>query len=305
LNEAGIVVGNVSGHPVMQLDDLLVALRYADASRKNPMSVSIDPTPEGLQRLRDLTEKLTPNANRQAAIDAINQALGPQKISVNGVSASTRFANVMVAADYRMKCLGMGVDPSPVKGLQSYLQMGATAGGTLPRWWLAPKYDPLLTDGQGLAWELRGPGVMCMAEEDLFSPTGQREKTMKAGSIAQKWADAMTNHYEELSQKEAVFGDLRNCMDLAVVGALIVKEHLLDKADLRPKNLTSEQQLPTAMYNSPKQVDTKSSFVRRTVISGGVQLQPWEVIQKQETSEAVSPIRSSASAAKPDRWWWN
>ncbi len=138
---------------------------------------------------------------------------------------------------------------------------------------------------------------MCMAEEDLFNQSGQREKTMKAGSIAQKWADAMTNHYDELSQKEAVFGDLRNCMDLAVISALIVREQLLDKADLRLKNLTDARQLPTAMYNSPKQVDTKSSFVRRTVISGGVQIQPWQIVENRETSDAVAPIRNSASSA--------
>ncbi len=223
--------------------------------------------------------------------------------------ASTRFANVLVAADYRMKCLGMGVDPSPVKGLPSYLQMGAVGGGTLPRWWLAPKYDPLLTDGKGLAWELRGPGVMCMAEEDLFNRSGQREQTMKANPTAQKWADAMSSHYEELSQKEAVFGDLRNCMDLAVIGTLIVKEHLLDKADLQLNNLLNDRQLPTAMYNSPKQVDTKSSFVKRgnnvVIISGGVQLQPWEFVQKQETSDSITPLRSSATAKKDSRWWWN
>jgi hypothetical protein len=40
----------------------------------------------------------------------------------------------------------------------------------------------------------------------------------------------MTAKYEELSQKEAVFGQLRNCMDLAVIAALIVKERLPEKA---------------------------------------------------------------------------
>ncbi len=74
LNEAGIIVGNVSGHPVLQLDDLLVAVRCADAAHNGGMSVSIDPTPEGLQRLKELSEKLTAGANRQATIEAINQA---------------------------------------------------------------------------------------------------------------------------------------------------------------------------------------------------------------------------------------
>jgi len=312
LSPAGTVVGNVSGHPVMQLDDLLVALRCADAARNGGMSVSIDPTPEGLQRLREFSEQQkTMPANRQAAIDAINKALGPQKITTTGMPTTSRFANVLVAADYRMKCLGMGVDPSPVKGLVSYLDLIAgskMAEGMLPRWWLAPKYDPLLTDGEGLVWELRGPGVQCMAQDDAFGADGKRQSTGQANPIAQKWADAMTSHYDELAQKEAVFGDLRNCMDLAIVGALIVKEQLFEKADLHPKYMTDERMLPIAGYNSPKQVDTESSFVKRgksfTIISGGVLLEPWAVVQKQEKNSAVAATRTTA-APKSDKWWWN
>jgi len=312
LSPTGTVVGSVSGHPVMQLDDLLVALRCADAARNGGMSVSIDPTPEGLQRLREFSaQQKTMPADRQAAIDAINKALGPQKITTTGMPTTSRFANVLVAADYRMKCLGMGVDPSPVKGLVSYLDLIAgskMAEGMLPRWWLAPKYDPLLTDGEGLVWELRGPGVQCMAQDDAFGADGKRQSTGQANPIAQKWADAMTSHYDELAQKEAVFGDLRNCMDLAIVGALIVKEQLFEKADLHPKYMTDERMLPIAGYNSPKQVDTESSFVKRgksfTIISGGVLLEPWAVIQKQEKNSAVAATRTTA-APKSDKWWWN
>ena len=36
--------------------------------------------------------------------------------------------------------------------------------------------------------------------------------------MAQKWADNMTAHYDELAVAEPVFGDLRNCMQLALVG---------------------------------------------------------------------------------------
>jgi hypothetical protein len=180
----------------------------------------------------------------------------------------------------------------------------------MPRWWLAPKYDPLLTDGQGLGWELQGPGVQCMAEEDFFNAAGQREKTMKANPIAQKWADSMTSHYEELLQKDTIFGDLRNCMDLAVVGALIFKENLLDKAELKLTYLMSDKNLMTGFYNPPTQVDSKASFLkkgRNYVISasGGVQVQPWEIVQKQENSAAVSQSRAESLKARGGKWWWN
>jgi hypothetical protein len=51
INARGDVVSATSGMPVMKLDDLLVAFRAAESSRGTGISCSIDPTPEGVQRL--------------------------------------------------------------------------------------------------------------------------------------------------------------------------------------------------------------------------------------------------------------
>ena len=53
----------------------------------------------------------------------MEQALGPQTITVTGVPATSHFARVMVAADYRMKRLSMNMEPAPIAGLPSYLEM--------------------------------------------------------------------------------------------------------------------------------------------------------------------------------------
>ena len=47
----GTVVGIATGRPVMLLDDLLVALRTAQAAAHGGITCSIDPTPEGLARM--------------------------------------------------------------------------------------------------------------------------------------------------------------------------------------------------------------------------------------------------------------
>src|SRR6185437_9205290 len=112
----------------------------------------------------------------------------------------------------------------------------------LPRWWLTSSYQPLLTDGDGLAWQLRGQGVKAMTEDDFLLADGNRRHTGKAGPMAQKWADQMTKKYDELSLKEPIFGELRNCIDLAVVAALIVKENLPGKAALSLATLLSAEQ---------------------------------------------------------------
>ena len=155
---------------------------------------------------------------------AIEQALGPQTITVAGVPDTSHFARVLVAADYRMKRLAMGFEEPPMTGLPSFLQMMKSAPGRaramMPRWWLAPDYDALLSDAEGLAFEFGKAGVQAMTEEQAVDSAGQKRSAGHENPLAKKWADNMTARYEALSTKDTIFGQLRNCMDLAVVAAL-------------------------------------------------------------------------------------
>jgi len=315
INNVGDVVGRSSGQPVLQLDDLLVALRSADAARRGGISCSINPRPEGVAAFQEFNKGIRAGDDLNATMKEIERRLGPQQITVTGVPESSRFAHVLVAADYQMKRLGMNFDASPVKGLKSYLEMtaaGARPKNMMPRWWMAANYEPLAKDQEGLAWELRGQGVKCMAEEDFITSTGQAQGTGKANPVAQKWADTMTSKFNELSDQLAIFRELRNCMDLSVVASLIEKENMADKADCRLTLLMDARQLPITVYNVPKQVDTKATFVKRsrdTLISasGGVQFQPWSIIQNPKEDASTSAARGEAviAAKKSTAWWWN
>ena len=238
--------------------------------------------------------------------------LGPQTISVTGVPGSSHFALVMVAADHRMKRLAMNFEPSPVKGMPSYMSMLAPSSKIqTPRWWMAANYEPLLKDDDGLAWQLRGTGVKCMTEEDHFTATGGRVHTGKANPLAQKWADTMTAKFDELSAKDTIFGSLRNCMDLAVVASLIEQEHLADKSDCRLDLLQNAKQLPIEEYQVPKQVDSSASLLKKghntlMSVSGGVQFQPWAIIRDSKVDTSAAAARSKAVAAeRTNAWWWD
>jgi hypothetical protein len=315
INNVGDVVGRFNGQPVLQLDDLLVALRSADAARNGGISCSINPRADGVKAFQNFASTLRAGDDLQATMREIEQLLGPQQISVTGVPDSSRFAHVLVAADYQMKRLGMGFDPSPVHGLRSYLDMvktGSRPTNMMPRWWMAANYEPLAKDPDGLAWELRGQGVQCMAEEDYISASGQAHATGKANPVARKWADQMTAKFNDLSDHLAIFRELRNCMDLAVVASLMERENMADKADCRLSLLMDARQLPVAEYNVPKQVDTKASFVKRSrdyiiSASGGVQFQPWAIIQnaKDDVRPAAARSDAVATAKKSTSWWWN
>lgn len=317
VDDRGNVVGVTTKRPVMQLDDLLIALRTADAARNGGITCSIDPTDEGLARVRKKANQLAqPGANPKRVASEMERELGPQVISFRGVPADGRFAHVLLGADFRMKRLGMAFDPSPLKRkLPSYLDMikrHASAGmqNMLPRWWLTTNYEPLLTDGDGLAWQLRGQGVKCESEDDFLQADGSREHTGKANPAAKRWAELMTKHYDELSLKEPIFGELRNCIDLAVVAALISKENLAGKAGLDMGALLNPDVYATEKFNIPKHVDTKASYVETAKgyllsASGGVELNTWEVADHKETSDELAPIRATVADSRDKRWWWN
>ncbi len=59
MDALGNVVGASSGRPVLLLDDLMAALRAAEQSNMTGISCSIDPTPEGIQRLQQISGSLS------------------------------------------------------------------------------------------------------------------------------------------------------------------------------------------------------------------------------------------------------
>jgi hypothetical protein len=309
----GNVVGKTTKRPALMLDDLLVALRTARRASQGGITCSIDPTQEGLQRLRDYVSRIS--RAEDVSTNEIERALGPQQIRIGGVPASSHFARVLVAADYRMKQIGMGHEKSPVAGLPSYLSM-MTAGGRgmqnmTPRWWMVPSYKPLLTGEGGLAWELRGGTVKTLTEETLFAADGSKQQTKQTSPAAQRWADLMTEKFDALSAKDSVFGQLRNCMDLAVVAALITKEGLAGRAGLDLALLMDPTQLPTVELETPKTVPTRANAIPKgsnVVISasGGVEIFAGQFIKNAEPSGSLSPVHRQVEAGLAKKsWWWN
>ena len=304
----GEVVGITTGKPVMRLDDLLVSLRFA---REGAVQCSIDPTEKGLASLRTLASRLGRGSNPKLVMKQIEDTLGPQVISVGGVPDSSHFARVMVAADFRMKRLAMNFEQAPVRDMPSYLHLAQVDRGglqnMLPRWWLAPKASPLRTTSDNLAWELKDLGVQCKTEEDFLNADGTRKHSGKAGSAAQKWADTFTAKYEELAKQQGVFSELRNLIDLSVVGAVIHKHKLFEVAGLDAKYLMSEEVIDE--YDVPRRVDSQASVLRKgkgwlISASGGVQMYPTDLVSKTEETETLAPVRKEAMA-KNMSWWWD
>ena len=129
--------------------------------------------------------------------------------------------------------------------------------------------------------------------------------------MAQKWADQLTKHYEELSKKDIVFGELRNIMDMCVIAALLEKEQLLERAGCSIPLLTDQKsRIELEAWHTPKVVPPQCSFLRTrrgwvVTASGGVQVESWPVLNKTQMDPQISSYMKKAKPANQTGWWWN
>ena len=310
-----VAVGVSTRQPVLQLDDLLVALRTAkNAATGKGLTCSIDPTEEGLARFQRLLKSRGLPMN-EATLTRLEQALGPQQVTLNGLPPGSHFAQVLVAADFLMKRLAMNLEPAPIEGMPSYLELlelrGSAPRSSMPRFWLAPKYEPLLKDEAGLAWQLRGAGVQALTEDGYLSAGGTVvDRRGKEEPLAKKWVETMTARYDELCAAAPIFGQLRGCMDLAVVAALMTKDDLPGLAGCDLSLLLDEKQVAPAEYHVPKSIASQASLIRKgrgwiVGISGGVDVNSWAILEDAEVAPELAAAREGAAAKEDRRWWWD
>lgn len=311
------VVGQTSGRPVLQLEDLLVALRTTEASLEAPISVSIEPTPEGQRNLTRLLNRVRtgPGFNPTAIEPAMRKAFGPQQVKLTTVATDSRMAQTLVAADYHMKRIAMKLDDSPVAGLPSYMDMirnGGMSRGTQPRWWMACDYDSISHSEDRLAWKINGLGIKAMTENEFVDASGNRTGNGETNKQAQQWANNFTSKFDELCKYNAAFGDLRNLMDLNIVATVIHSHELEHVAGCDFGLLRGENgQLETPQWQTPRTLEPECSFVKGTKgwtvsASGGVELNPWKIVsQDAKSDETVKATYVKAQSDRRSSWWWD
>ena len=315
VNEAGAVVGKNSGTPVLHLEDFIVAMRSVNDARQDyGISVSIDPTEQGARTLQRFLNGL--DSFHPDLADQVAEAYGPQEISLTGVPKDSRYSQILVAADYKMKRLSMGLEEAPIKKFPSMLEMArrkdARFNTAAPRFWMECNYEPVAKSDDNLVWQIRGTGVKTLTEEQYFNKDGERKSAGKPNKFAKAWADAMTERFDELAAAEPVFRELRNVMDMSVAAAIIEREGLLNQVELNIDRIAGnrEQLVSLPAWNVPQTVPAQCSFVQLTrswivTASGGVQVDSWSIAANAEVVPEVSKIGMIAMDRTAERWWWN
>jgi hypothetical protein len=317
---AGRVVGITNGRPVVQLQDVVVALRTfpADSSAAPVIGCSIDPTQEGLAAMQHFLRNNRPNPNEpQPFVEALRNSLGFQLVSIHGVPPKTRFAQVMVEADYRMKLIGIGLEKPPVR-LVSYVDRAKPSDvgrNALQRWFFVPDYQCVRVSEDNLAMEMVGDGVKLIGEDEMVTDGGQRHTAGRANKASQAFVMGFTKRYPELAERSPVYAELRNLVDVAIAAAYIQQQDYCTKAGWKMDFFGSEKAFPVETYDIPKTVESAVNAIWKgqtlmTPIGGGVQIQPSQALESDrllsDQKGKVAKLRETvAPKLAKGQWWWD
>lgn len=315
--------GIVSGRSVLQLEDLIVALRaYGPGTQPvGTVGVSIDPTKEGLTKMQQFLTQFGSRAvpaDTRRIIEGLRSSLGHQVVSVRGVPATTHFANVLVEADYRMKLIGIGIEQPPVK-ITSYVRRASpskVSRNALQRWFFVPNYESVRVSDDGLAIELEGDGVKLVGADELVRADGSRVQSQKADRASQMFVESFTARYPELARKVPVYAQMRNLIDMLIAAAYIQEQDFYGQADWSMDVFGDESQMPVEIYIAAKEVDTAVNAIWKgnvlmTPIGGGVHINARKAISAEQiqsdTEGAVAEQREKVSLDQlaEGQWWWD
>jgi len=322
-NLAGRMIGIMSARPVLELQDLVTALRaFSPGSHPTRViGVSIDPTQEGLARMQKVLNRLGGRAvpGQEAAIaNQLRQSLGHQTVSVKGVSPRSHFAQVLVEADYRMKLIGIGLEKPPVK-ITAYVDRASPSSvsrNALQRWYFVPDYQSVRVSEDELAMELVGNGVKLVGQDELVTAGGQRVVGRRVDRASQLFVKSFTKKYGALADRVPVYAQLRNLIDMAISAAFIQQQDYYGQAGWSMELFGDEELYSVESYQAPKQVESAINAIWKghrlmTPIGGGVHIQPNRALESENVLTDDQGVLAAQHESLDlnqltlDQWWWD
>ncbi|MBP89212.1 MAG: hypothetical protein CMJ64_21265 [Planctomycetaceae bacterium] len=320
---SGRVRGVNTGNPVVELQDLVVALRaFPPAGTSTPViTCSIDPTKEGLANMQEFLRRIgataTPNQTK-FIVDGLRRSLGLQNVTIGGIPADTHFAKVLVEADYRMKLIGIGLERTGVK-MKSYVDLASPATvsrNAMQRWFFVPDYECVRVTEDNLAMELVGNSVKLVGADEMVAADGTRVAAGAGSASGKRFVDGFTKMYSELAKAVPVYAQLRNLIDLSVAAAYIQKQDYYGQAGWSMEVLGDENTYSVQTLPAPERVETAVAGIWRgrrlmTPIGGGVNIQARLALNSEHLLDdeqgAVMKKHSTIvlDHLKPGDWWWD
>ncbi|MEM7456947.1 MAG: DUF1598 domain-containing protein [Planctomycetota bacterium] len=332
VDSEGRRINRDTGKPVLQLDDLVVCLRNA-IEGDGTFGCSINPREDNLAQTKRFIEST--NLRGREWREGLRDALGRQDVEVFGIDPQTHAGYVLVEADYRMKLVGMGLEPS-INDIPSYLnRVEVGADGSLPpmdvvRWWFTLNYDDVIADSNREVFGFTGSGVRVLSENEFLDQQGRRVHTGQTFGPTKEFADDFTDHFEQIATAYPVYRQLKNVFDMAIVASLIEGQGLADKAEWNLTYFGSDDSYgrtyQPAKRQTPEEVESvmnhriitqrrEGSTLRHTVVgvSGGVIFTSAD-ITAEESIRTDESLSTQAATLRPEiaetsadslQWWWD
>lgn len=316
------LIGTQTGRPTVLLEDLVTALR-AYAPHQQPtsvISVSIDPTVEGLQQMNafiQIARRSARPGDDMRIAQGLKENLGLQTVTFKGIPNSTHFARVLVEADYRMKLIGIGLEqlPVPVKSYVDRANPSTVSANAMERWYFQPNYDGIAVSEDGNAMKIKERGVQLVGANERVV-AGRRSDSGRANRASQAFCREFTEKFPQIEKQVRIYAELRQLIDVAIAAAYIQQQDFYGQAGWNMPVLLDESAVEVETYTAPEQVETAVNAIWRgntlmTPLGGGVHVEPRIALQQDrveiDQQGANNQVKQSAgpSDLADGQWWWD
>lgn len=311
----GRLISLDTGQPVCRLDDLLTLWRRQRADNSSAFGCSIVPRQQGLSRTQQYVAATSGRpidaSQRRRWLEGLRQALGQQDVVFYGLDPDSRVAGILLAADYHMKLIGMGLAKG-VPGVRSYLSTVMLGPDGVPppmkvlRWWFAMPACQVEASAKRDAFALPERCVQVLSENEMLAARGERVHTGDSEDLNRQFARSFTTHFDELSVKYPIYAEMARIFETALALAVIESEGLPEQIGWEGRLLLDGDRLRLPQTNVPRSVE---SILNHRVIggrhiiagvSGGVWIDGAKALAVSMTSgnsAALASIRSAAADA--------
>lgn len=284
-----VILGNINSDlPTLNVEDFIIALRSAwHKYEEFCPKCTILPNATTIQQLqligrRMLSAKSPEEAERHIA-EWHRVCQNPQRAQVWGIPVDSRFAQIIIQADYGMKKIVDGSDSLGIPGLSSLVDMTvekilqdvsqnrpvSVSLSSMNRFWFYPGRN-LYEYEEGIA--LIDECQVTLLTEETYSAGGQIRGAGVQNPLAQKFAENFTAQYKQVAGKRPIYAQLENLYRFVALANIMKYKAASTQAGLDLDYLLDEY--PISRTNVETQLPGRSNVKRiqhRIDFSGGYQ----------------------------------
>jgi hypothetical protein len=317
--------------PSLFLDDLTVNIRNIWNRSAYPC-ISLDPRPEDIKKLNALFAKAGGGADfeqQKAVMMQIKKIWGPQLVMISGIPSGSRYAHVMIDADYNMKKLSQGL--YAIEGIDSALNIAigeiktaiATdtpvpfSGTAISRLWFhVNDREPTFTLNGNMVL-IDNCSIRLLTEKGRATADGVVSYSRTDEPYALEFAKLFSANFHYIAGQDPIYADLENLFRLNALLravnfrrddekagldlAFFLKEYKFQSETMMPQSLPGLVNYKEVTARIEKEGETYE-FLLAQVIFGGVSMD--SVIDKAQfvnsDTREMEELRQAVAKARPD-----